>query len=104
MTALATHAYTPGGLDAAWAFVKRTRWELREPWMVRVFADRLQIVDVNKDYFEVTGLGYPDPDILPLLRGVNAAFDPATLHEPTAADCKEFLTGRRFAWAADRAM
>jgi hypothetical protein len=41
---------------------------------------------------------------VPLLRGVNAAFDPATIHNTTDADYKEFLTGRRFPWAHDRVM
>jgi hypothetical protein len=72
--------------------------------MVRVWKDRCQIIDVNKDCFEVRGLGYPDADIVPLLRLVNAAFDPTTLHDPTDAEYKEFLTGRRWAWANDRVM
>ncbi|MCS6865284.1 MAG: hypothetical protein RMJ56_16670 [Gemmataceae bacterium] len=91
-------------LIAAVQFVKRTRWELRELWMVRVFLDRYQLIDVNKDYFELRGIGYRDADIVPLLRLVNAAFDPATLHEPTDQEYKEFLTGRRWAWAHDRVM
>ena len=102
-TPLATHDYT-GELSAADQFVRRTRWDLRELWMVRVYADRYQIIDVNKDYFEIRGIGYPDADIVPLLRGVNAAFDPATIHAPTEAEYKEFLTGRRFPWAHDRVM
>lgn len=104
MPPLATHDYTPGALDAADHFIRRARWDLREPWFVRVYPDRYQLFDVNKDYFEVRGLGYADPDIVPLLRLVNAAFDPATIHDPTIAEYKEFLTGRRFPWAADRAM
>lgn len=103
-TPLATHDYTPGDFHAATEFLKRTRWELRELWMVRVYADRYQIIDVNKDHFEIRGIGYPDADIVPLLRGVNAAFDPATIHDATDADYKEFLTGRRFPWAHDRVM
>ena len=103
-TPLATHDYTPGELHAAVEFVKRTRWELRELWMVRVWKDRYQIIDVNKDYFEIRSIGYPDADIVQLLRDVNAAFDPATIHDPTAAEYKEFLTGRRFPWAHDRVM
>ncbi|MBN9518039.1 hypothetical protein J0H58_05895 [bacterium] len=101
---LASHDYAPGALEAADRFVRSARWGLRELWMVRVYPDRLHLVDVNKDYFEVRGLGYPDADVVPLLRLVNAAFDPATVHEPTPAGYKEFLTGRRFPWAADRAM
>lgn len=102
MPPLATHDFTtPAAADT---FLRTARWGLREPWLVRVYADRYHVVDVNKDYYEVRGLGYGSPDIVPLLRLVNAAFDPATIHEPTAAEYKEFLTGRRFAWAADRAM
>jgi hypothetical protein len=101
---LAIYEYTPGGLDAAVAFVKRTRSELRSLRKVRLWKDRLHIIDVNKDYFEMRGLGYADADVVPLLRMINAAFNPQTLHEPTTAEYKEFDTGRRHPWAEDRVM
>ena len=101
-TPLATHDFST--VDAACEFLKRTRAELRQLRKVRVFADKLHVIDVNKDYFEIRGIGYLDADIVPLLRGVNAAFDPATIHDPTEAEYKEFLTGRRFPWAHDRVM
>jgi hypothetical protein len=103
-TPLATHDYTPGGLEAAVEFLKRTRAELRELRRVRLWKDRLQVIDVNKDAFEVRGLGYADADVVPLLRLVNAAFNPQTLHSPTEAEYKEFDTGRRYTWAHDRVM
>jgi len=103
-TPLATHDFTPSEVNPALEFIKRTRWELRELRMVRVWKDRYQIIDVNKDCFEIRGIGYPDADIVPLLRAVNAAFDPATIHDPTDAEYKEFLTGRRYTWAHDRVM
>jgi hypothetical protein len=101
---LATHDYTPGGLDAALAFLKRTRAELRTLRKVRVWKDRLHVIDVNKDYFEVRGLGYGDADVVPLLRSINTAFNPQTIHSPTEAEYKEFDTGRRHPWAEDRVM
>lgn len=101
---IAIHQHTSGNLPAALEFLKRTRWELRDLRMVRVWKDRLQVIDVNKDCFEVRGVGYPDADIVPLLRAVNTAFDPATIHDPTTAEYKEFLTGRRHTWAEDRVM
>jgi hypothetical protein len=105
MTApLATHGFTPGGLNAALEFLKRTRWELRSLRKARVWKDRFQVIDVNKDYFEVRGVGYPDADIVPLLRAVNTAFDPATIHAATPLEYKEFDTGRRHTWAEDRVM
>ncbi len=105
MTApLATHDYAPGGLDAALEFLKRTRAELRTLRKVRLWKDRLHVIDVNKDYFEVRGLGYGDADVVPLLKSINAAYNPQTLHEPTAAEYKEFDTGRRHPWAEDRVM
>jgi hypothetical protein len=104
MAPLATHEFAPGHLDAALEFLKRTRWDLRELRKVWVWPDRVQIFDVNGDFFEVRGVGYPDADVVPLLRAVNAAFDPATVHDPTAAQYKEFLTGRRHPWAHDRVM
>lgn len=101
---LASHDFAPGGVPQALEFLKRTRWELRELRKVRVWRDRLHVVDVNKDYFEVRGVGFPDADVLPLLRAVNTAFDPATVHDPIDADYKEFATGRRHTWAEDRVM
>ena len=101
---LATHDYSSNNLPAALEFLKRTRWELRELRMVRVWTDRFQVIDVNKDCFEVRGVGYPDADIVPLLRAVNTAFDPNTIHEPTPGEYKEFFTGRRHTWAEDRVM
>lgn len=101
---LATHDYTAGALNAALEFLKRTRWELRSLRKVRVWPDRLHIIDVNKDYFEIRGIGYADADIVPLLRAVNTAFDPLTIHNATAAEYKELATGRRHPWAEDRVM
>jgi hypothetical protein len=101
---LASHDYTPGDIEAALEFLKRTRWELRSLRKVRVWTDRLQIIDVNGDYFEVRGVGYPHPEIVPLLRAVNTAFDPLTIHNPTDQEYKELATGRRHPWAEDRVM
>ncbi len=103
-TAIAAHDYTPGNLDAAVEFVKRTRAELRSLRKVRLWKDKLHIIDVNKDYFEVRGLGYGDADVVPLLRMINTAYNPETLHTPIAAEYKEFDTGRRHPWAEDRVM
>ena len=103
-TPLATFDFAPGKLPDALEFLKRTRWELRQLRRVRVWKHRLQIFDVNKDSFEVRGVGYADADLGPLLRMVNAAFDPQALPEPTDAEYKEFDTGRRHAWAEDRVM
>lgn len=105
MTApLATHDYTPGGLDAALQFVKRTRAELRMLRKVRIWKDKLHIIDVNKDYFEVRGIGYQDADIIPLLQNINTAYNPETIHNPTDLEYKEYDTGRRHPWAEDRVM
>ncbi len=93
-----------GDPAAVLEFLKRTRWELRELRWAFVGRDWLRVIDVNRDSFEVRGLGYVDPAIVPALRAVNAAFDPATIHEPATTAYKEFSTGRRHAWAEDRAM
>jgi hypothetical protein len=103
-TPLAIHDYTPGGLDAALEFLKRTRSELRALRRVRVWKNKLHVIDVNKDCFEIGGLGYESPDIVPVLRNLNTAFDPHTIHQPTDLDYKEFDTGRRHPWAEDRVM
>lgn len=98
----ATHDFT--SLDAAIEFVKRTRWELRDLRKVRVFKDKFQVLDINKDYFEIRGIGYESAEIVPLLQMINTAYNPQTLHQPIAAEYKEFDTGRRYTWAHDRVM
>src|SRR5947209_6043397 len=103
-TPLATHDYAPGGLDAVLEFLKRTRSELRMLRKVRIWKDHLHIIDVNKDYFEVRGVGYLDPDIVPILRNINTAFNHETIYNPIDAEYKEFDTGKRRPWAEDRVM
>jgi hypothetical protein len=99
---LATHDFTAA--TEALEFLKRTRWELRTLRFVRVFRDRLQVFDINGDYFEVRGVGYPDEAVVPLLRAVNTAYDPQTIHTATDLEYKELKTGRRHPWAEDRVM
>jgi hypothetical protein len=103
-TPLAVHEYRPGELDQALEFLKRTRWELRSLRLVRVGKEYLRIFDINGDYFEIRGLGYPDADLIPLLRNINTNFNPDTIHDPTDAEYKEYKTGRRHPWAEDRVM
>ena len=101
---LAVHEHRAGELDLSLEFLKRTRWELRALRKVHVFRDHLHILDVNGDYFEVRGVGYPDADVIPILQAINTAFDPKKIHEKTAGEYKEYFTGRRHAWAEDRVM
>lgn len=103
-TPLAIHEFTPGGLETALEFLKRTRSELRELHRVRVWKDQVRIIDVNKDFFEVRGIGYLEADIIPLLQFVNTAFNPETIHTVIEAEYKEFGTGRRWPWAHDRVL
>jgi hypothetical protein len=102
--AKATHDYAAGGLAAALEFLKRTRSELRSLRKARLWRDRLQVFDINGDYFEVRGVGYADADVAALLRAVNAAFDPTTVHQAPPGEYRELATGRRHAWAEDRVM
>ena len=101
---LATHDYSAGGLEAAIAFFHRTRAELRTLRMVRVSTQWVRLLDVNGDYFELRGLGYADADIIPVLRSFDTPFNPQSIHDPIDAPYKEFKTGRRYPWAADRVM
>lgn len=102
--AKAIYTYEPEHVDGVIEFLKRTRSELRSLQKVRVSLDRLQVIDVNKDYFEVRGLGYTHPDIVPVLQNINTAFNKDTIHNPTHESYKEFKTGRRYTWAQDRVM
>jgi hypothetical protein len=103
-TPKATHPFQPGGVPATLEFLKRTRSELRMIRKVRVFADRFQVFDINEDYFEIQGLGYADPDVVPILQNLNAAFNPETIHAAIAESYKEFGAGKRYTWAHDRVM
>ncbi len=100
----AVHDFSSADLSAALEFLERTRSELRSLRKVHVWPDRVQVFDVNGDYFEVLGLGYAQGEIIPVLRFVNTNFKPETIHNPTDRPYKEFLTGRRHAWAEDRVM
>ena len=101
---LATHNFDDGGLEAALTFFRRTRFELRMLRKVRVSTEWVRLFDINGDYFELCGLGYPDADVVPVLNSFDTPFNPETIHQPTNAEYKEFKTGRRYPWAADRVM
>lgn len=103
-TPRAVFEYAPGRLAEALEFLKRTRSELRSLRMVRVWPDRVQIFDINRDLFEIRGLGYADPEVAPVLEMVNTNFKPESIHAPIDAPYKEFLTGRRYPWAHDRVL
>lgn len=101
---LAIHDYSDGGLDAAIDFFRRTRSELRTLRLVRISRQWVRLFDVNGNYFELRGLGYSDADIVPVLRSFDTPFDPEQIHAPIDGEYKEFSTGRRYPWAADRVM
>jgi hypothetical protein len=101
---LATYEHQPGAVEETLEFLKRTRNELRILRKVRVFTDRMQVFDVNGDYFQVTGVGYPDEEIVPILDAVHTAYKPEAIHRPLAGPYKEFKTGKRRPWAEDRVM
>lgn len=101
---LATIRYQPGQVDEVLEFLKRTRSELRMLRRVRIWTDRIQVLDINGDAFQVDGIGYPDADITSILDAVNTAYKRDRIHLETADEYKEFKTGRRYCWAQDRVM
>ncbi len=103
-TPQATHQHDSNNLTATLDFLKRTRSELRELRRVQVAVDWLRVFDVNSECFEVTGLGYPDADIIPVLDAINAVFKHESIHTPIERPFKEFKTGKRRPWAEDRVM
>lgn len=104
LTIVASHSHTPGDVEGAIEFLKRTRNELRMLRKVRVWKEKFHVYDINNHAFEITGVGYPDPDIIPILNQVNAVFNPQTIHDPTDDEFKEIKTGKRRPWAEDRVM
>jgi hypothetical protein len=103
-TPKAIHRHQPGDVQATLEFLKRTRSELRQLRKICVWKDHLHICDVNRDVFEICGLGYPDIEIIPVLDSINASYDPATIHAPTDAEFKDLRLGRCRPWAEDRVM
>lgn len=105
---LAKHDFQSGDVNDALQFLKRIRAELRTICKVRIWTDHFRVYDVNGDSFEILNLGYPDPEIVTILDAVNTVYKRDTIHTaPESADenhFKEFKTGRRYAWAADRVM
>ena len=101
---IARHLFASGGLGEALAFFRRTRDELRTLRLVRVSTEWVRLFDVNGDYFELHGLGYQDDDIIPILESFDTPFKRESIHASIAAPYKEFKTGRRYPWAADRVM
>ena len=101
---LAETRYEAGQVNEVLEFLKRTRSELRMLRKTYVFSDKVQVFDINGDWFEVSGIGYPDADVVRILDAVNTAFNRQTIHKPTRDEYKEFKTGRRYTWAADRVM
>jgi len=101
---IATMDFEPGQVAVVLEFLKRTRSELRSLRKVRVWPDKLHVLDINSDYFEVRGLGFAVPEIVDVLANINTAFNKDTIHNPTNEEFKEFLTGRRYTWAQDRVM
>lgn len=101
---IASFYFEPGRIDDALEFLKRIRSELRMVRKARVFRDRVQVLDVNGDWFEIEGIGFPDAEVVEILKAVNAAFKRESIHNPIDDEYKEFNAGRRYAWAADRVM
>jgi hypothetical protein len=101
---IAVHLFEPDGVPATLEFLKRARSELRTLRKVHVWPDRWRLFDVNGDYFEILGIGYTSPEIIPLLDAVNTVYNRDLIHDPTSQPHKEFLTGRRHPWAEDRVM
>src|SRR5687768_1516552 len=96
---LATFHYEAGNLVDVLEFLKRIRDELRMMRKVHVWTDHLRVFDVNGDCFEVTGIGYVDGDIKPILDAVLTSYNPDTIHQEFSGEYKEFKTGKRHPWA-----
>ena len=73
---------------------------------VRVEPERVAILDINGDAFFVEGLRVGDPNLIPLLQNLGAAFDPETFRNlPPGGDgaTREYPLSRAWAWGAERA-
>ena len=62
---MASHRHEAGGLDQTLEFLKRTRSELDNSGGYSSSGTTVHVYDVNRDAFEIVGLGYADPDISP---------------------------------------
>ena len=71
---------------------------------VRIEPGQTVIIDINKDEFTIPGLTFADPNLIPLLQALGAAFDPQDLRRlsPTDRVTREFPLSRAWAWGAER--
>ena len=100
----AHHDHVVEDLEATMLFLKRTRTELRQLRKVRVWTDRVNVIDVNGDFFEIRGMGYLDGQVVEVVDTINAAYKKDQIQFTCDLTYKEFKTARRYAWAADRVM
>jgi hypothetical protein len=96
--------YDPAGPNPVRHILLAQRRACNTANRVRLEPTRLTILDINGDAFLVEGLGYGDPNLIPLLQNLGAAFDPDVIRRLTPDDPTtfEYPLSRAWAWGAER--
>jgi hypothetical protein len=98
------YRYSASEPDAVRKILRAQRQAFNTANGVRIEPGRTVIIDINKDEFVIEGLSYGEPNLIPLLKDLGAAFDPAAMAKLTAAETmtREFALSRAWAWGAER--
>jgi hypothetical protein len=100
------YRYDPSESDIIRRILLAQRRSCNTANRVRVEPGRVAILDINGDAFFVEGLRVGDPNLIPLLQTLGAAFDPDALRNlPAGGDGapREYPLSRAWAWGAERA-
>ena len=98
------YRYDPSEPDVVRRILRAQRQGFNTANRVRVEPGRTIIFDINKDGFVVEGLSYGDPNLVPLLEFLGAAFNAPELRRVTREEQtpREFALSRAWAWGAER--
>ena len=103
-SATSTFRYDPAEPDAVRKILLAQRRGFNTANKIHIDSTRTTILDINGDPFIIEGLTFGDPNLIPLLERLGAAFDPADLRRlvPTDYTSREYALTRAWAWGSER--
>jgi len=98
------YRYDPSEPDLVKKILRAQRRSFNTANKARIEPGRTIIYDINKDGFIIEGLSYGDANLLELLQGLGAAFDPVQLKSLGREESmpREYPLSRAWAWGAER--
>ena len=99
-----SYRYDPAEPDVIRKILLAQRRGFNTANRARIEPGRTSILDINGDAFVIQGLTYGDPNLVPLLQSLGAAFNPQELRRlgPDEPATREYPLSRAWAWGAER--